>query len=97
MKKNIALFGLLLASFCAAKPATQAPAKVPFTFQINGQTMPAGTYSIHQLPTESTAILTHLESGRSIRIFRTGTYAPFQTARLVFRQERGTYQLTRVF
>jgi len=70
-------------------------ADVPFNFQVNQQTMPAGSYSIGQLSTDLKALSIQGE-GRKIFALSTSVGESSGVPKLVFRRIGDQYVLTRI-
>jgi hypothetical protein len=82
----------------AAPSAVQQDVKVPFSFVVNGQELPAGTYSIRRDDAQPSALL--IQSGReSVYVLTTpvANASARQDSSLVFAKDGDRYRLAEVW
>jgi hypothetical protein len=70
---------------------------IPFAFQVQNHTMPAGEYRIQQEEGESFATLVNTRTGARIQMLRPANTHQQGKARLVFEGGPGRPSLTRIF
>ena len=84
----------LLAAAAQAEPTTRQEVKVPFAFTVNGQEMPAGTYTVREDDDQPHALLIQGSSNKSAIFVLTapvdGVPAP-QDSSLVFAKDGNSY------
>jgi len=86
------------AAVAQAAPTTRQEVKVPFAFTINGQPMPAGTYSVRQDEAQSSALLIQGEhSAAYVLTAPVGNGAAPQDTSLVFEKDGSSYRLSQVW
>jgi len=86
------------AAAAQAAPTTRQEVKVPFAFTINGQAMPAGTYSVRQDEAEPSALLIQGEHAAAyVLTAPVGTGAAPQDMSLVFAKDGSSYRLSQVW
>ena len=88
----------LAAAVAQAEPTTRQEVKVPFAFTVNGQEMPAGTYTVRQDEDQPTALL--IQSGKDAIYVLTAPLsngATPQDTSLVFAKDGDHYRLTQVW
>ena len=94
------VFGALVlaAAVAQAGPSTRQEVKVPFAFTINGQQMPAGTYSVRQDEAQPSALLIQGEhSAAYVLTAPVGNAATPQDTSLVFEKAGTSYRLSEVW
>jgi hypothetical protein len=88
----------LAATVAQAEPTTRQEVKVPFAFTVNGQEMPAGTYTVRQDEDQPSALL--IQGGKDVMYVLTAPVvsgsAPQDTS-LVFAKDGNRYRLTQVW
>jgi hypothetical protein len=88
----------MVATAAQAAPATRQEVKVPFAFTVNGEEMPAGTYSVRQDDSDNAVLL--IEGATTSTWVLTSpverTSAPKDTS-LVFTKIGGRYRLAEVW
>jgi len=94
------VFGALVFAAAAAQagPSTRQEVKVPFAFTINGQQMPAGTYSVRQDDAQPSALL--IQGAHSAAYVLTAPVengSAQQDTSLVFEKDGNTYRLSEVW
>ncbi len=84
----------VLAVLCVTAEAAQIRATVPFSFEVNGKTLPTGTYVIDS-GTGGTLVVSGAHSGAIV--LGTNTYAKDATPKLVFHRYGDDYVLREVW
>jgi len=90
----------LTAGVAHAEPTTRQEVKVPFAFTVNGQEMPAGTYTVREDEDQPHALLIQGSSNKSAMYVLTaplGGASAAQDTSLVFAKDGGRYRLTQVW
>jgi hypothetical protein len=98
MSSGVAAMVMAAAAVAQAAPATRQEVKIPFTFVINGQELPAGTYSVQQNDANDSALLIQGE-GKSVYLLTapvSRTAAPQDTS-LVFAKDGAHYRLAEIW
>jgi hypothetical protein len=70
---------------------------IPFEFQVQRQTMPAGEYRIQQAQGSDIALLVNTKTGKRVEFIRPATTHEQGKARLVFEGGENHRSLTRIF
>jgi len=90
----------LTAAVAQAEPTTRQEVKVPFAFTVNGQEMPAGTYTVREDEDQPHALLIQGSTNKSTVFVLTapvdGVQA-LQDTSLVFSKDGNRYRLTQVW
>lgn len=90
----------LLAGVAQAEPTTRQEVKVPFAFTVNGQEMPAGTYTVREDEDQPHALLIQGSSSKSAIFVLTApvdVIPAAQDSSMVFAKEGDRYRLTQVW
>jgi len=86
------------AAVAQAGPTTRQEVKVPFAFTINGQQMPAGTYSVRQDDAQPSALLIKGEhSSAFVLTAPVANGSAQQDTSLVFEKDGNSYRLSEVW
>jgi len=90
----------LAAAVAQAEPTTRQEVKIPFAFTVNGQEMPAGSYTVRQDLDQPSALLIQGESNKEAIYVLTAPVASGsapQDTSLVFAKDGNRYRLTQVW
>jgi hypothetical protein len=89
---------VLGAASAQAGPVTRSEANVPFAFVVNGQEMPAGTYTVQQDSENSSALLIRGEKASAFIVTApVNSNAARPDAALVFSKDGDRYRLIEVW
>ena len=89
----------LMAAVAQAEPTTRQEVKVPFAFTVNGQEMPAGTYTVREDEDQPHALLIQGSSSMTAIFVLTAPVDGIQSqdTSMVFAKEGNTYRLTQIW
>ena len=90
----------LMATVAQAEPTIRQEVKVPFAFTVNGQEMPAGTYTVREDEDQPHALLIQGSTSKTAIYVLTAPVGGASTAQdssLVFAKDGNRYRLTQVW
>jgi hypothetical protein len=90
----------LMAAVAQAEPTTRQEVQVPFAFTVNGQQMPAGSYTVRQDEDQPSALLIQGQGRREAIYVLTAPVtsgSPAQDTSLVFTKDGNRYRLAQVW
>lgn len=90
----------LTAAMAQAEPTTREAVKVPFAFTVNGQEMPAGTYTVREDEDQPHALLIQGSTNKSVIFVLTAPVDGIpasQDTSMVFAKDGNSYKLTQVW
>jgi hypothetical protein len=90
----------MVAAVAQAEPTTRQEVKVPFAFTVNGQEMPAGTYSVREDEDQPHALLIQGSRNKSAIFVLTAPVDSVSTPQetsMVFAKDGDHYRLTQVW